>query len=374
LKVVVDALAASSGGGVTYLRSILAQALDADPSLEIVLVVARSDSFDVLADHPRVRILSPLGPSPSLVRRLTWEAAVLPREARQLGGDVLFSPSEIAPLRSGLPVVLGLQNPNLYERPVRYASPLQELRLRLLLLAARASARRAAALVFVSEPFRRRAAPALASRAPVFVAEPPLDTVFREPRPDQLGRFASLRPYILSVSDFYPYKNFTVLVDAFDLLQRDDLRLIIAGRPVDRHSHEQTRQRIRELGLGKRVLLTGAVQLAEMPSLYAGAECFVFPSLLESYGFPPFEAMACSTPVVTSDASVMPELIGDAAAYVNAREARAIAAEVTRVLDNCEYADALRERGLQRVARMGASVGAEALLNAFRLARATADT
>jgi glycosyltransferase involved in cell wall biosynthesis len=368
MRVVVDALAASTGGGVTYLRSLLGAAVETDPELELVLVCGRPDPFAELLASDRVQAAQPLGAQPSLARRVAFELGALGRAAVRLGGDVLFCPSEIGPLRSRLPVVLGLQNPNLYERPVDFASPLQDVRLRLLAFAARRSARRASVLVFVSEPFRRRAAPALDAAVPQRVVEPAMDPLFRPIR--DAGQSGAPRPYLLSVSDFYPYKNFPLLVEAFALLDRPELRLVIAGRPVDRSSHAETVQRARTLGVDRRVALLGSVPLNEMPALYTGAACFVFPSLLESFGFPPLEAMACGTPVVCSDASVMPELYGDAALYTDARNPAALADTIRRVLSDPVLGSELSRRGRARAHRTSRAGAAGALLSAFREAAA----
>jgi glycosyltransferase involved in cell wall biosynthesis len=363
VRVVVDALAATTGGGVTYLRSILASALAADPELELVVVAANAAPFAELVAGGRTRVETPLGSRPSLPRRVAWESTALGRLASRAGGDVLFCPSELAPFGTPVPVVLGLQNPNLYERPVPYAATRQELRLRTLALAARSSARRAAALVFVSEPFRDRTAPHLASPAPTFVAEPALDPVFDHPLAGDGSAVPG--PYVLAVSDFYPYKNFPLLVEAFALLKRPGLRLVLAGRPVDLHSYRLTLDRAAALGVESQMTVLGSVPLAEMPALYRGAECLAFPSLLESYGFPPLEAMACGVPVVSSDASVMPGVLGDAAAYADARSAPALAAAIEQVLGDPAYANALRERGRGRVARLDRAAAGRALVTAF---------
>jgi glycosyltransferase involved in cell wall biosynthesis len=244
-------------------------------------------------------------------------------------------------------VVLGLQNPNLYERPARFGWS-QRARLRVLLAAARACARRAAALVFVSEPFRRTAAAALGPlRAPQSVVEPGLDPIFHAPPGDG---FDELRPYVLSVSDFYPYKNFASLVQAFARLGRPDLRLVIAGRPLDAGSVRETREAARAAGVAARVELLGAVRFERMPALYARAECFAFPSLLESFGFPPLEAMACGTPVACSSASVMPAVCGDGPLYFDPLDPADIAAAIARVLDDEPLRARLREAGRARAA------------------------
>jgi alpha-1,3-rhamnosyl/mannosyltransferase len=360
LRAVVDALAASTGGGVTYLRSLLRAALAADAELELTLVAAGSHPFADLAADPRVDVLCPLGPAPRLPLRVGWELSRLGHRAADLGGDVVFCPSELAPLATRLPLVVGFQNPNLYERPVPYASAFAELRLRALAAGARASARRATALVFVSEPFRRVATRGLPSTgASQHVIEPGLDEVFSGGPAG--NAYDTLRPYVLSVSDFYPYKNFPLLVEAFAALDRSRvLRLVIAGRPVDHPSYDETVARAAALGIADRVVFLGAVPLAAMPGLYSAAECFVFPSLLESFGFPPIEALACGVPVACARASVMPDLLGDSVAWFDGRDARACSETMARLLTRPEERERARAAAPALRARFsGVDAGAE---------------
>ncbi|HET8892683.1 MAG TPA: glycosyltransferase family 1 protein [Gaiellaceae bacterium] len=365
MRIVVDCLAATTGGGVTYLRSLLGAVLAADESIELVFVACSRDPLGDLSQHARVRIVCPIGEAPATPRKLAWQLGSLGLATGRLGGDVLFSPSELAPLRSTVPVVLGFQNPNLYDQPVRHESRYQQLRLRLLLAGARVSARRASAAVFVSEPFRR----AVAERIPLdgvrqYVIEPGLDPIFTGARDTGEG-FEELQPYVLSVSDVYAYKNYPLLVDAFAALARDDLRLVIAGLPFDRYAQRETEQRARANGIEDQVVMLGSVPRERMPGLYTRAECFVFPSLLESFGFPPLEAMACGLPVACARASVMPDLLGDAAEWFDGRDPTSCATALGVVLDDRDRRAALVAKGKSLVSRFDWSRAGAALVRVF---------
>jgi glycosyltransferase involved in cell wall biosynthesis len=98
------------------------------------------------------------------------------------------------------------------------------------------------------------------------------------------------------------------------------------------------------------VLTTGFVTDEELVMLYSAAECLLFPSLAEGFGFPPLEAMACGTPVVAGDRPAIPEVVGDAALTVDPERPEAIADAVARVLGSPELTRELRERGLARSA------------------------
>ena len=102
------------------------------------------------------------------------------------------------------------------------------------------------------------------------------------------------------------------------------------------------------LALEPHVHFTGYVPDADLPALYGGATAFVFPSLYEGFGLPPLEAMACGTPVVTSNVSSLPEVVGDAALTVDPTDVKAIAEAINGILDNPALAADLRARGLAR--------------------------
>ncbi|MGZ4413777.1 MAG: glycosyltransferase [Gaiellaceae bacterium] len=356
MRVAVDGLAARTGGGVTYLRSVLGAALATDPELELVILVADPTPLAALAADPRVRTVAPLGPRPSVLRRVAFELAMLGRFVARLDADVLLCPSEIAPLRSPVPVVLGFQNPNLWERPLPLSAT-QRLRLAALRRVARASARRAAECIFVSEHLRQAAS--IGRGRSEHVLSPPLDPVFSR-ESEVTSRFRGLRPYVLTVADVYAYKNLSLIVDALARLGRSDLRLVVAGRRIERAEAERLERRADDLGVADTVVFLGPVELDEMPGLYAGAACFVFASLVESFGFPPLEAMACGVPVACARTSVMPSILGAAPEWFDACDSASAADAIARLLDDESAARTAVTRGLEQARRFDpATAGAD---------------
>jgi glycosyltransferase involved in cell wall biosynthesis len=99
------------------------------------------------------------------------------------------------------------------------------------------------------------------------------------------------------------------------------------------------------------VLLPGYVSDEDLPAVYAGAQALVFPSLCEGFGLPVLEAMACGTPVVSSNASSIPEVGGEAALYFDPSDTEEITAAVRRLLRESDLRDSLRTRGLAQTAR-----------------------
>ncbi len=136
---------------------------------------------------------------------------------------------------------------------------------------------------------------------------------------DQLGISGR---YILAVGSLEPRKNLDRLVAAFALIEQDfpDLSLVIVG------SHRDIYARVE---LGKRtadkIHLTGYVRNEQLGALYRGSTVFAYPSIYEGFGIPPLEAMACGVPVLTSNVTALPEVVGEAAITVDPTDVSAIA-------------------------------------------------
>lgn len=173
-------------------------------------------------------------------------------------------------------------------------------------------------------------------------------------------------PYIFSIGTVQPRKNYARLAQALaalDLRHRD-ARLVIAGgqgwldSPIYRT--------IESLGLGERVQFTGFARDEDLPALYSDAACMAYPSLYEGFGFPVLEAMACGTPVLTSTASSMPEVAGDAAILVDPYNVDAIRDGLERLLDDDALRADLAVRGRAQAQRFTWARAAEQLGRVYR--------
>jgi len=157
--------------------------------------------------------------------------------------------------------------------------------------------------------------------------------------------------YILTVGSLNPRKNLETLFTAYHQLRQRGLscQLVVTGPTAWKSTG--IFQRLRTLGLERDVLLTGFVADADLPALYSGASVFAFPSLYEGFGLPPLEAMACGTPVVTSNRSSLPEVVGDAGLLVDPLDADALASAIDRLLSDPDLSSGLIARGLARARR-----------------------
>ncbi len=155
--------------------------------------------------------------------------------------------------------------------------------------------------------------------------------------------------YLLFVGSTEKRKNLPRLLQAYGILTQrgNPPPLVVVGAPRFAHSSSL----VADLGLQDRVIFTGYIPDADLPAIYSGATLFLFPSLYEGFGLPPLEAMACGTPVVCSNTSSLPEVVGDAAVMVDPYDVPAMADGIERVLGDPDLQEELRRRGLERAAQ-----------------------
>ncbi|MBI4948735.1 MAG: glycosyltransferase family 4 protein [Deltaproteobacteria bacterium] len=143
--------------------------------------------------------------------------------------------------------------------------------------------------------------------------------------------------FILTVGSIEPRKNIPSLIRAYSLLrQRGKTRhkLVICGAKGWMREHERIQGLIGDLGIGNDVVFTGYVPDEDLPAMYTLADLFVYPSLYEGFGLPPLEAMACGCPVVASNCSAIPEVVGDAGVLVEPMDADGISEAMQSVMED----------------------------------------
>ncbi|MBA3256860.1 MAG: glycosyltransferase family 4 protein, partial [Pyrinomonadaceae bacterium] len=155
--------------------------------------------------------------------------------------------------------------------------------------------------------------------------------------------------YILSVGSIQPRKNLTRLLSAYERLRRTRPegslpQLVLVGKRA--WLYRETLKAIEKLGTG--VIVTGYVPETDLPALYSGALCFVYPSFFEGFGLPPLEAMKCGTPVITGDRTSLPEVVGDGGVLVNPFDIDAIASAIATMVDDSSFRSRLRIESLNR--------------------------
>ena len=323
-----------------YVREVLRAATERDWSCT-VYGDARTTQADVAPGVALTRLMAP--------GRRWWDQVALPRALARHRAQIFLSPYYKGPILAPCPVVLTIHD--LYF--IGYGGR-RTLRDAALTVAARLYARRARAIITVSEHSRRAVVARLgvdpAKVAAIGVAvgaefvPTPLTVAAR-------ARYGVGAAYVLFVGNFMPHKNVDGLLRAWASLParlRAAHRLVLAGTDVGRRPSLE--RLARALDVAESVVFPGRIDDADLPALYSACAAFVLPSLDEGFGLPAVEAMACGAPVIVSDRGALPEVAGPGAAVTDVRDAAALAAALARVLHEPEYRDALRRRGRARAA------------------------
>lgn len=173
--------------------------------------------------------------------------------------------------------------------------------------------------------------------------------------------------YILYVGGFSPRKNITGLIEAFSKLTTSydkKINLIITGKQGK--SYELYKKRAEELRVENRVIFPGFIPNEHLPYFYNSAKIFVYPSFYEGFGLPPLEAMSCNVPVITSNLTSIPEVVGDAAILINPYDTDELCASMYRVLLDTKFATSLKIKGLKKASEFSWNKTAEKTIEAYR--------
>jgi glycosyltransferase involved in cell wall biosynthesis len=298
--------------------------------------------------------------------RVIWEHLGLPAMARKDRLDLFHGPVNVVP--PGLPCLSVVTIHDL--ALLRFPEQVTKKRYRYLSRTISASVKRASRVVTVSESTKRDIVELL-STEPEKIAVTPLgvDERFRRLDREGLARFREQagveRPFALFVGTLEPRKNLTRLLDAFALIVNDvahDLVVIGPEGWLTSEIHETAYQLIKR----GRVQFRGFVPDGQLPAWYSACDLFAYPSLYEGFGLPVLEAMACGAPVLTSNVSALPEVVGDAAVTVDPSSVEAIAEGMKQILTNVELADDLGHRGLYRAKNFTWARTAELTVAAYR--------
>ena len=371
MRVLIDGTMARGGGGHTYLVNILPRlaALASDHQLRVLV---RSERL-AAAIRPAPNLEVDLLPEVGLPGRLRFTFREAARVARAWNADLYFSAGETTPWASPCPTIASFRNPNVFAAIDQGWSQRDRLRLRALRELSRLSARACDRILFVSEDSAGWIGDAIGlapqKRAVIHHGIDPAAWAATPKQPVHPW------PYIVSVSSIYRYKNFVKLIEAYALLakrRRDVPDLVIIGDDQDpEYARKMEAARAATHSLAEHIHLLGEVPYADIPAWYAGAELFVFPSYLETFGHPLLEAMASDIPVVAADIPVFREIGGDAAFYADPHSAPALAGAMEDALFVELAREMLIKRGRERVREFSWERSAERLITLFSEVHAT---
>ena len=172
--------------------------------------------------------------------------------------------------------------------------------------------------------------------------------------------------YFLFIGERRPHKNLVRLIEAFSIFQQktpNKIKLVIGGKKYA--SYDEPERKAQELNLTKEVIFLGYIPEVDLQLLYKNARCFIFISIYEGFGIHILEAMACGTPIITSNISSMPEVAGEAALTVNPYNVDEIAEAMNQITYNVKISQRLVNTGLKRVKNFSWNNAAEKTLRLY---------
>jgi glycosyltransferase involved in cell wall biosynthesis len=370
VRIAIDAHSVGSqlAGNETYAVNLIEALAEVDQSNQYTLYVTRQSAIDRFANRwPNFNVKRTVPHTPLLRIPVTLSA-----ELRRNPVDVLHVQYTAPPL-APCPVVATIHDLSFEHLPETF-NRRSRAQLR---LTVRRTARKAAQILTLSE-FSRRDIVDTYGIAPDRVSVTPAaapshfkpikdETELRKIR----ETYGIERDYILSVSSIQPRKNLIRLIEAYSCLR--GLRaegklpqLVLVGkrgwldnetfRAAQRHSANND------------IAFTGYVAENDLPALYSGATCFVYPSFFEGFGLPVLEAMQCGAPVIAGNRTSIPEVVGKAGLLFDPFDTNSLVQALTRMLDDSEYRAALRTQGLARAREFDWKQTARMTLQAYQKA------
>ena len=352
-----------------YIEQLLIHLGHLDRSHHYSVYTTRGLDQSALGLPPNFRVLPSLLPTINPRVRIPWEQFLAPFILRATRADLFHGVLNVAPIVCPVPSLITIHDLAF----IRFPATFRAYNRTYLDMATRLSARHAARILVVSEHTRREVVGLLGVPAERVVVTPNAARAhFRPPAAADLAAFRLRKQlperFVLYVGTLEPRKNLTTLLDAYVEVARryPQVPLLIGGGKG--WLYDSVFQRLEQLGLRDRVHFIGYLDEDELPLWYAAAALFVFPSIYEGFGMPPLEAMACGTPVVTSNSSSLPEVVGDAGLMASPHDPAAFADAMVRLLSDPDLAQELRMRGLERARHFAWQTSAERTLAAYHAA------
>ena len=347
MRIAIDARKLRDYGIGTYVRNLLRHLARLDRTTEYVVLCHEADKQ--MASHLGENFRPVLDSSPGYSIR---EQLTVPLDLQRERVDLFHAPHYVLPPLTPCRAVVTIHDcihlrfPQYLPNRIAYAYARSSLWI---------ATHRASRILTVSETSKRDILDFFnVPESKIDVIYNAIDERFWEPPPsDEIDRVRERYqlddPFVLYAGNIKPHKNIERLIEAFYALKKrgfENVKLLIIGDEISRYA--TLRRAVHRHKLHKHVRFFGFVPDKTLAILYRLAAVFVFPSIYEGFGLPPLEAMASGTPVITSNVSSLPEVVGDAAVLIDPYQSDEIADAMERVLTDEALRNDLRRRGLER--------------------------
>lgn len=350
MKIGIDARMYGEGFGLArYVKQLVDGIVDARPDDEFVFF-CRKENSNTIANHPRVK---------KVIADIQWyslkEQLLFGQIIKKEQVDIMHFPHWNVPYIYSGPYIVTIHDLTMFHFPRPEATTLGPLVFKVKDLAHRLLLQRVVKKAqhiittsqFVSQDIHTTLSVPKEKMTAIYQASFPVSDIRNH---DNIKKTYNIhKPYVLYVGAAYPHKQLEALLRAWEVFQETNQNhheLLLAGKRTPFYD----RIMASELGHQASIRYLGMVPDDALDGLYRGATAFVFPSLSEGFGLPPLEAMARSVPVLSSPASCMPEILGDAAYYADPTDEKAFAAALVHITEDNDLQFDLRQKGKTQAA------------------------
>jgi glycosyltransferase involved in cell wall biosynthesis len=367
MKIVVNAASAKMGGAVTYITNLLRHLPAAASDAEFLVFLPPETVAKLESLGPNIRVIPTAVGHAGLLKRLWWEQVTLRRFLKKQKVDALFSTANFAMFFCPVRQVLLVRNALYFSRLYREMFlPKHRLRYRLAFVLRRwmiiQSVRAADAVMTPTEAMldevRRYVDVKNAVVNPYGISARELPEKVQDAAPACSSGAGNRVVRLLYVSLYSEHKNLNTLLKAMAILNAGGgtkFKLITTADPawdkaVVTVTYQADLELVRAPGIREDVEFVTPVSQEHLQELYAASDIFVFPSLIESFGYPMAEAMSCGLPAVAAGTPVNREMCGEAAVYFNPTSAEDLAEKVRSLAKDARLCRSLSASGTRRVA------------------------
>ena len=345
-------------GSGQYTRQLVTHLSKLVSDLRITLVYPQSSGRRGPENPPENVKIKLVKVRPGDLGKVHFEQILFPRVCKAVAADIVHIPYWGGPLQSPAPMVVTIHDLT----TILYREYRRGVKARLYNALVSASARSASHIITDSEASRGDIVDHLG------IGEEQITSIYLaageefKPEPDLLldmaiaQKYELPEEYILYLGGYGLHKNVAALLKAYAYVWKalgTDYPLVLAGAKPEKRSNSYPDYDglIAQLELEEAIHWVGYIDEEDKPTLYRGAASFAFPSLYEGFGLPPLEAMACGAPVVASNRSSLPEVIGSAGFTLDPNDHRGMGGSIIATVVQEELAEEMRRKGLEQAAK-----------------------
>ena len=370
MRIAIDARMGHTRVGMgVYVRGLLFGLSKIDKENDYYIIINKNKKEDFVPIQDNFHKIYISITYSDYLKRDFWEQVYLPLKLRKAKIDVYHGPNYVLPFLSRTGMVLTIYDMISFASSEWY-KPISRFRVQRLM---KLSAKKANKIIAGSENTKQDIIKILKLPCDkIKVIYIGIDDIYR-PIADKYkldnikNKYKIDSKFILHVGSLQARKNIPRLIEAYSKLPMELLakyQLVIAGKRS--WKVEEILAKVKQLGLNDKVVFTGFVDDNDLPLLMNAANLLVFPSLYEGFGIPPLEAMACGTPVVASNTSSIPEVVGDAALLFDPYNIKEMTKAINRALTDVKLRNKLRKRGFERIKQFSWEKAARETLQVYK--------